>query len=121
MIVLGLILLVGAVVVAVSVISAGGDPVHLHLHWFTIRTNGGAVFVVGAATLAVALLGFWILRAGMRRTRRRRREIKELRQRAGTRHERQADPAPAPASPPARPAQAGPEEDDDHFSTAPRD
>lgn len=121
MIILGLILLVGAAVVTVSVISAGGDAVHLHLHWFTIRTNGGALFAVGAATLAVALIGLWILRAGLRRGRRRRREIKDLRHRAGVGRERAADPASTSASAPARPAPAGPDEDDDHFSTAPRD
>ena len=47
----------------------GGDSVRIDLEWFTVNTNAWAVFAAGALTLLMLVLGFWLLVAGLKRSR----------------------------------------------------
>lgn len=120
MIVFGLVLVAAALGAGVFALDEGGDPVHLHLHWFTIATNGTAMFVAGAASVLVLVLGLWSVRVGVRHARRRRREIKGLRHQA---HEASASmPAVTTEEPATRPVALPRRQDaDDYFESAPRD
>jgi hypothetical protein len=120
--ILGVVLVVAAVAVAVAVLQTGGDPVRVHAAWFSVHTNGAALFISGAVCLLLLGLGFWVMWVGLRRARKHHREMKELRKRAF-----EATPAtpsgsggaagpPAASSPPRRPPDA-----DDYFDTTPRD
>ena len=122
MLILGLVLVVVAVAVAVAVLQTGGDPVQVHAGWFSVHTNGAALFVSGAVCLLLLGLGFWVLWIGQRRARKRHREMKELRKQAfeappatTTGSSRPAGP-PTASSPPRRPPDA-----DDYFDSTPRD
>jgi uncharacterized membrane protein YciS (DUF1049 family) len=120
--ILGLVLVVAAVAVSVAVVQTGGDPVQVHAIWFSVHTDGATLFVTGAACLLLLVLGFWVLRVGLRRARRRHREMKELRQ-----HAFEAAPAAtsgptrSPAHPPAPSPQRRTPDADDYFDTTPRD
>lgn len=120
MIVFGLVLLAVVIGASVIVVSSGGDRVDLHLHWFTLHTSGAALFVAGMAALVLATAALWSLRAGIRRSRRRRKEMKTLRAQAShspsspTRDQGHQ----APSSDPPRPRR---QDADDYFDTAPRD
>jgi hypothetical protein len=115
--ILGLVLVVAAVAVAVAVLQTGGDPVRVHAIGFSVHTNGAALFVSGAVCLLLVVLGLWVLRVGLRRARKRHREMKELRQRAF-----EATPSSTPNSAPGSSAvPRRPPDGDDHFDTTPRD
>ena len=120
MVLVGLVLVLAVVVIAFAVVNAGGDPVRLHLHWFTIGTDGTVLFVAGAASLLVLVLGFWALRVGVRRARSRRREMKELRQRALHAPSSTVSRPPRTAAPARPPPRRSPDADD-FFDTTPRD
>ncbi len=82
MIVLGLLILVAAVAVTVGAIARGGADVSLDFGSFTVNTDAAGMFLTGAATLLVAVIGLWLLRGGLARSRQRRQEMRELRDRA---------------------------------------
>jgi len=79
MAVLGVIILIVVAVIAVTVVSQGGDSVSLNLPGFNIDTTAAGVFGVGAGSTLLALLGVALPIGGARRGRRRRQEVKELR------------------------------------------
>ena len=79
MAVLGVIILIVVAVIAVTVVSQGGDSVSLDLPGFNIDTTAAGVFGVGAGCTLLGLLGVALLIGGARRGRRRRQEVKELR------------------------------------------
>ena len=82
MIVLGLLLLVAVAVVSVAAIARGGDNVTIDLGSFEIRTDAAGMFLAGAVALLLAVIGLWLMSRGLKRSRRRRQEIHELRTRA---------------------------------------
>ncbi len=84
MAIVALIIVVFVILFAVAVVSAGGDPVTLDLRVGTVHTTVAGVFAMGAATVVVAVIGLWLLRAGIRRARRRRAEMRRLRDVAAT-------------------------------------
>jgi uncharacterized membrane protein len=125
MIVFGVFLLVVVAVVSVTVFFRGGDTVHIDLHWFTIKTSAGMVFLAGAVALALVVLALSLIWEGLKRARRRRKETKELRQRAAA-NDRIAQPrgsgsTGATTAGPAGTGAVQPRGPDDHFDSAPRD
>jgi ABC-type nickel/cobalt efflux system permease component RcnA len=82
MVILGLLLLIAAVIAAIAALARGNVSVHVDLEWFTLKTNVGVVFFLGAAAMLLFLVGWWMVGRGMRRGRERRREVKALRKRA---------------------------------------
>lgn len=101
---LGLILLIVVVVVAATVLLHGSSTMHVDLGWFDFDTDVRTVFLAGAITLLVALLGIWLAMRGLQRSRERRAEVKQLRKKA--RAAAAADTA-APSGSPARPSETG--------------
>lgn len=79
MIILGLLLLAVALVAAVELIVANDDAkIAVDMWRWSWTVDAFWLAVAGAAILAVALLGLWMLKAGSRRERRLRRERREL-------------------------------------------
>lgn len=126
----GVIVLVIVTVVAVTVVSQGGDPVALQLPGFDIDTSAAGVFGMGAGSLLLGLLGTFLVVGGARRGHRRRKEVKHLRRevshpgssgagRTATDATRAPDPstpgtphpsaAPRAPDPPEAPGRSGPE------------
>jgi len=120
--ILGIALLVVAGLVTVAVIQSGDDPVRVDAAFVSVHTNGLALFLAGAISLALVAVGLLLVRVGVRKARRRRREMNELRRRAF-----EATPTPTTGS--GRPGgdstspgrSARPPDADDHFDTTPRD
>jgi hypothetical protein len=80
MIVIGLLLVVLAALVAVAMFLADAAPnVELALGPVGVDIPPSGVFMLGVATVLVLLAGLVLLRTGLRRWRRQRREIKEAR------------------------------------------
>ncbi len=134
MAVLGVILLIVVAVVAVTVISQGGDPVMLELPGFSIDTTAAGVFGVGAGSSALGLLGLILLLGGVRRGTKRRKEVRQLRRDAGHEPGAGGDAGPTddrpqgPGSgPPSAPGESRPhrrrggDEEGEHFGSVPRD
>ena len=135
--VLGLLILVIVALVTLIVLVRGGQPATIDLNTFQIETTVMWVFLAGALTLLLTVLGLVLLTRGLKKTRRRRSEMRELRSRAAAtpaptpapRRDDEPRPAPAPtasAAPSARaddrPTRSGREGDaDDYFDSAPRD
>jgi uncharacterized protein HemY len=121
---LGLLILVAVALAISAVVFRGGDSVRIDLEWFTINTNAWAVFAAGALTLLMLVLGLWLLTTGVKRSRHRRAEVRNLRKRADANEEaaRRASETSTPAAPQTAEAQHrstdGP---DDHFDSAPRE
>ena len=82
MVILGLLLLIAAVIAGIAAVARGNVSVHVDLEWFTLKTNVGVVFFIGAAAMLLFVIGWWMVARGMRRGRQRRREVKALRKRA---------------------------------------
>ncbi len=128
MVILGAIVLLIAIVVTVTVIVNGGQSVHINLHWGTLHTNSAAVFVIGAVCLALAVIGLWLLLAGLRGGYRRRKEVRSLRDRAEGRERTRSESAggeqsTTAAAPSGSRATTRTNEPgaDDYFDTAPKD
>jgi hypothetical protein len=85
MVVLGLLLVVIALLAVIIVVLEGGDPAQIDLQWFTTRTDMRGIFAAGALTVLLAVLGLSLLINGLKRSRRKRAEVKELEQRAARR------------------------------------
>lgn len=110
MLILGLLLIVVAGVVFGYMFLGTNDlgPLDIDLGVFTVQLTPLHLYLLGAATLVVLALGLMALAAGMRASRRRRHEVKELRKAVrdgGTDHGRRSDarePLPAPVEQPVR-------------------
>lgn len=123
MAVLGLLILIAVAIAVIAAVLRGGDSVRIDLDWFTIKTDAGVVFAAGAVTLLLFFIGLALLRRGLRKSRQRRAEAKELRKRAETaeeeaRREREAHAAAADSTDAQHRAADG---SDDHFDSTPRD
>lgn len=81
MLILGLLLIVAAAVVFGYMFFGTSDlePLDIDLGVFTVQLTPLHLYLLGAATLVVLALGLLALAAGMRTSRRRRQEVKELR------------------------------------------
>jgi hypothetical protein len=87
MIVLGLLVLVVVVAVAVVAIARGSDPVTFKVGSLSLETDGTGMFLAGAGALLLSVLGVWLLKKGLVRSRHRRQEMRELRDRASRNEE----------------------------------
>lgn len=138
--VLGLLILLVVAVVTIAMLVRGGEPASIDLNTFVVKTTVMWVFLTGAATLLLAVIGLVLLTRGLKKSRSRRAEVRELRARAGG---APATPAGAPAASapaatprardrdtsaddagsrergPMRPRTEG--DADDYFDSAPRD
>lgn len=94
MLVLGLMLvLLAALVMLVFVIGGANDPASLKFGQFEWGPGVAAVFLAGVVTLVVLAIGLELTRIGVRRTRQRRRDAKELERLQLERQERQRQQA----------------------------
>jgi hypothetical protein len=126
MAILGLILLVVAAGAVIGVFANGGTDTRLDLGLFHVDTTVAGVFIAGVATLLIAVLGLWLLKAGLARTRRRRQEVKALRNQAANQRVANRRDAPSTGTPPqprgAATTERPPGDDpDQHFDSAPRE
>ena len=135
MVIVGLLILLVVAAIVIATIARGGDPTSIDLGAFVIRTNFTGVFVAGALTLLLGVLGVMVLLSGLRRSRRRRAEMHELRDRAGAKNTAPASARDSSAdetsrstrasqgSPSVRPSapHQGPRDADESFDSAPRD
>jgi hypothetical protein len=106
MVIFGLVILLLAVLIVIAAVVHGGDPASLNLQLFTIKTNVTGVFVAGAVTLLLAVLGLALVVTGLRYDRRRRAQIKDLRTRASSGE--QAAAAIGPSTEPSESSGAAP-------------
>lgn len=142
MTVLGLLLILLAILVVVVVMLNGGDSAQLSLEWLTADTNVAGIFIAGAATVLVGVVGASLLLSGLKRSRRKRAEVKALKARAAKAPKVDREPATPPrasqsgqtsnssstgATPTSSPTTVERRSDDDpdgtdeHFQTTPRD
>lgn len=85
MVILGIIIAVIAVGFAIGVLLGNSATIPLEFYGITIGgSTGVTIYVAGAVTLFVLLLGLWLIKRGTRRAVRKRREVKALRNRADT-------------------------------------
>jgi hypothetical protein len=111
MVLFGLVLLLIAVLIVIAAVVNGGDPASLDLQLFTIKTNVTGVFVAGAITLLLAVLGAALVAYGLRYDKQRRAQIRDLRKRAARGEGRDGSsglPPPKESSP--RPARSATDE-----------
>ena len=90
MILLGLILVVVAACVIAAAVLNGSDSAILDFSAFNIHTTMAGVFGAGAASVLALVIAAWFLRKGLAGSRRRRREVKQLRKQVDT-SERRAE------------------------------
>jgi hypothetical protein len=90
MVVLGLILIGVAVLLAAGVAASSGAAATLEVFGLGFGTRASAVFFIGFCTAAALLAGAWLLKKGLGRGYRRRKEVRELR------HQVEATPATEP-------------------------
>ncbi len=125
MIAFGVLILVVVAVVSVAAFLRGGATVHIDLHWFTVKTTVGMVFLAGAVALALVVLALSLIWEGLKRARRRRKETKDLRQRVAAKERLAPPPGPptggATTAGQTSPHAGRPPGPDEHFDTAPRD
>jgi hypothetical protein len=81
MLVLGLLLVLGAAVITVGAFVDAGESATVEILGQTLTTTAAGVFVIGALTMLMFLLGVWALKASMSRSRRKRMERKTARSR----------------------------------------
>lgn len=81
MLVLGLLLIAAASVVTVGALYDGGESATVEILGRSYETTVAGVFIVGAITALVFMIGVWALMAGMGRSRRKRVERKEAKSR----------------------------------------
>jgi ABC-type nickel/cobalt efflux system permease component RcnA len=79
MLVLGLLLILGAALITVGAFFDAGETATVEILGQTLTTTAAGVFVIGAATMLVFLVGVWCLMAAMSRGRRKRAERKQAR------------------------------------------
>lgn len=83
MIVLGLILLIVVAVVAITALLRGDDVTSLNLVGADLETSVRWVFLAGATSVLLLVVGVSLLAGGLRRARSKRQEIKQLKSAAG--------------------------------------
>jgi hypothetical protein len=116
-VVLGLLILIAVAAVVVVMLLRGDDEVRIDLDSLgTYRTDASVVFIVGALTVLIGVLGFAVLLAGLKRARRRRAEVRELKDRARRAEEGTGGHVSSGAG--ADRHDGGP---DEHFDSTPRD
>ena len=117
MIVLGLLLLILVAVVIVVAVVAGDEDANLNLIGASIDTNVRWVFLAGAISLLLLVIGLDLLGKGLRRARKRRQEVKRLKAAAGPALQPQAASRSTARQP------TGPQDPDEqaHFESTPRD
>ena len=81
MAIIGLLLILGAAGITAGAIYDGGESATIEVFGLSADTTIGGVFAVGLATMLVFFLGVWMLFASMGRSRRKRMERKETRNR----------------------------------------
>jgi hypothetical protein len=78
MLALGLILIVISAIALLAALAGGSnDPAQFDLGIFEVQTNTMGVFLIGAATVLLFVMGLELTRSGVRRANRRRKEQKE--------------------------------------------
>ncbi|HET6625040.1 MAG TPA: hypothetical protein VFG63_01505 [Nocardioidaceae bacterium] len=78
MLVLGLILILLSAVALIAAVAGGSnDPANFDLGIFDVQTNTMGVFLIGAGTVLLFVMGLELTRSGLRRANRRRKEQKE--------------------------------------------
>ena len=109
MLALGVILvLLAAAAILAAVFGGAAEPLVFELGAFNVTTNTFTVFVTGALTVLVLVVGLGLIRAGLRRARQRRHEKKELNRLAHKLEQREAaEPGTAGGAPTKTPAVAG--------------
>ena len=78
MAVLGLILLVLVAVLVLAIFVSNPDIYDLSIFGAVVKVTSAGIFITGAITMAVTILGLLLLRTGIRRGRARRKQLKEL-------------------------------------------
>jgi uncharacterized protein HemY len=127
MIALGIFVLVAVTLVSLVVIFRGNDPVQIDLHYFNVDTSVGFVYIAGAVALALLAFGLSLFWEGLKRSRRRRKETKQLRSQVASSSGTSTGGTPLgststeKASTGGASASGGPAGPDDHFDTAPRE
>lgn len=79
MVVLGLILVAVAVLLAAGVAASSGEDATLDVFGLGVDTRSSVVFFAGVVTTVALLLGLWVMKKGLARGYRRRKEVRELR------------------------------------------
>jgi ABC-type nickel/cobalt efflux system permease component RcnA len=141
-IVLGILMVALAVLVILAAVTrAGNDEAVLNLGVIDVNTTALGIFLAGAVTLLVLVLGLWLIASGLRRARQKRSEVKRLRREAEESNQRSSEQASRPVAPPEskraekqrvveepvvvrEPIESQPsrsEGPDEHFESAPRD
>lgn len=115
---LGFLILVAVALIISAIVLRGSDSVRIDLEWFTVNTDAWAVFAAGAVTVLMLGIGCWLLAAGLKRSRKRRAEMRALRDRADAKENAAAQPA-AGTDTAATPGSA--KSPDDHFDSTPRE
>ncbi|MCK0113136.1 hypothetical protein MWU75_13380 [Ornithinimicrobium sp. F0845] len=94
MLILGLALVIVALVVFGYLFFGTSDlePLQIDLGVFTVELTSLQLYLLGAATLVVLVLGLLLATMGLRASRRRQREVKELRKAVEERPPRDASP-----------------------------
>ncbi|MDF2968670.1 MAG: hypothetical protein K0Q93_2448 [Nocardioidaceae bacterium] len=82
MTVLGIVILLAVAVVTATVVANGTESATLNLVGFDVQTTIAGIFAVGALCLLLAVLGIFLTLGGAKRSRRRRKEVRDLRRRA---------------------------------------
>jgi len=124
MIVLGMLLLIVVIFVAIVAVAAGDGAASLNLVGAEIDTLVRWVFLAGAASVVVLVVGLDLLGRGLRRERKRRQEVKRLKAAAGAAGERPRQTAPERQgqAPPSQPATGRHDPDEQaHFESTPRE
>ena len=80
MVVLGLILVGIAVLLAAGVAASSGETATLEVFGVGVGTRSSVVFFTGVVIALALLLGLWMMKKGMARGYRRRKEVRVLRQ-----------------------------------------
>lgn len=78
MVVIALILILVGAGIAVSAVLENSESTTLELFGTNIDASGTAVFLLGAASMLAVLLGTWLLQVSLARSRRRHKEVKNL-------------------------------------------
>lgn len=79
MVVLGFLVVAAAVVLGAGVALSTSTSAGIDGFGFVVDTTTAGAYFAGAATALVLVAGLWMMKAGTRRTYRRRREVRELR------------------------------------------
>jgi uncharacterized membrane protein YccC len=80
MMIIGVLLMAAAVVVGTGVVVGNTGTINLDLlGWEITNASVAGVFLLGAALAAVLLVGLWMITTGLRRSRRRRLEVRQAR------------------------------------------